>query len=160
MRSLTIILRILAYTCVHFVETLGCGSLSGIPHFGLSRQPYQLLRQGLPYPAPAAVWQGETLNIYNIFLCAYTSSCLGNQGQQVLNTQQFCSTMFIYSSRNFRTRSTCFLVCNGNRCWKQMHPTLQYFWAPLLSSHLPLSYFWEHSRKQKLGNTKKESGLT
>jgi len=101
---------------MYVVETLGCSSFSGTPHFGLSRQPYQLLRQGLPYPAPAAVWQGKDLNSYSLFLCAFTSytSCHANQGQQVLNTQQFGSTTFIYSNRSFRTRSACFMIRNGN----------------------------------------------
>lgn len=51
-------------------------------------------------------------------------------------------------------------IDSSDLVWYQMLPILPCYWAPLLSSHLPLSYFWEHRRKQKLGNTKKESGLT
>ncbi len=105
---------------VYVVETLGCSSFSGIPHFGLSRQPYKFLRQGLPYPASAAVWQGEALNIYISIFNAYTHyGALETRGQQVLNAQPFRSTSLIYSSCSFRTRSVCFLVRNGNRCTEQ-----------------------------------------
>lgn len=85
-------------------------------------------------------------------------------GQQVLNTQQFRSTStqaaVLGQGQSVFWSVKATDVESSGLVGYQMHPTLPCYWAPVLSSHLPRSYFWEHSCKQKIGNTKKESGLT